>query len=263
MKEATSLSVSSSANPALTGKWVTLTAMLAGDGAAAASGMVTFSDGSNTLGAAPLNGEWRGFTDGAFFVSREPFDHGELCRRWAGFRQQFAALVQVVNLRSSATTLTASHTDASNQQAVTLIAVVQASGPKAASDTVSFSAGSLEIGTASIDSNGVATLAILLDETSTVENIIAQYSGDVIYAGSSSAATAVQAGAATQFTLSIDPETVSVATTQHTAVTLTLQSIAGFNDTLQLGCLGCRLRPRARSQRHKRSCLRMEARMYS
>lgn len=238
VKQATSLSVSSSANPTLTVSGVTLTAMLAGDGAAAASGMVMFSDGSNTLGEAPLNG------NGVASLTVPSLSAGShsITGSYAGDGQDFGssspALVQVVNLRSSATTLTASHTDASNPQAVTLIAVVQASGPKAASGTVSFSAGSLEIGTASIDSNGVATLAILLDETSTVENVIAQYSGDAIYAGSSSAATPAQAGAATQFTLSIDPATVSVSTTQHTAVTLTVHSIAGFNDTLQLGCLG-------------------------
>jgi hypothetical protein len=237
VKQGTSLLVSSSANPALTMSEITVTATLAGDSAAAASGAVTFSDSSNVLGTATLNG------NGVASLSVPSLSAGShsITASYAGDGRDFGssspALVQVVNLRSSATTLTGSHTDASNPQAVTLIAVVQASGPKAASGTVSFSAGSLEIGTASVDANGVATLTMLLNGISTTE-IVAQYSGDAVYASSSSAATSVQAGAATQFTLSIDPATVRIATTQHTAVTLTLQSIAGFNDTLQLGCLG-------------------------
>jgi hypothetical protein len=161
---------------------------------------------------------------------------------YAGDGQDFgsdsSALKQVVNLRASTTTLSASHTDASNPQAVTLIAVVQESGPSAASGTVSFGTASLQIGTATVDANGVATLTILLDQSSTAENIVGQYSGDAVYAASSSAAEPVQAAAATQFTLSINPPTVNIATTQHTTVGLTLESIAGFNDTIQLGCLG-------------------------
>ncbi|HEX3849329.1 MAG TPA: Ig-like domain-containing protein, partial [Polyangiaceae bacterium] len=56
VKQGTSLLVSSSANPALTMSEITVTATLAGDSAAAASGAVTFSDSSNVLGTATLNG---------------------------------------------------------------------------------------------------------------------------------------------------------------------------------------------------------------
>lgn len=238
VKQTTSLSVTSSADPAITAAPVTFTAMLGANGGAAASGTVTFRDGSNALGTAALNG------NGVASVTVPSLAAGDhsITASYAGDGQNLASasspLDQVVNLRGSTTTLSGTHTDPSNPQAVTLIAVVQASGPNAASGSVSFSAGSLQIGTAPVDANGVATLTILLNQSSSPENIIAQYSGDAVYAGSSSAAASVEAAAATQFTLSIDPPTLKVATTQHTTVALTLRSIAGFNDSIQLGCLG-------------------------
>ena len=55
-KQATSLAVSSSANPSVFGQAVTLTATVsASSGSGVPTGTVTFSDGANTLGAVPLN----------------------------------------------------------------------------------------------------------------------------------------------------------------------------------------------------------------
>ncbi|HEY8310243.1 MAG TPA: Ig-like domain-containing protein, partial [Gemmatimonadaceae bacterium] len=238
VKQTTSLSVASSADPGLTVSPITLTATVVAHGGIAASGAVSFSDGSNLLGPAALNG------NGVASLTVPSWAAGihSITASYAGDEEDFAstssALSEVINLRASTTTLSGSHTDASNPQAVTLIAVVQASGPSAASGTVSFSTASLQMGTAPVDANSIATLTILLDQSNSAENIIAQYSGDAVYAGSSSAAAAVQAAPATQFTLAIDPPTLKIATTQHTAVALTLESIAGFNDTIQLGCLG-------------------------
>ncbi len=238
VKQATSLLVTSSANPTLTVSQITLTAKLANSGAAVATGTVTFADGGHTLGTASLDANGAG----SLTVSSLPAGSHSITASYAGDGEDFSSnspvWLEVVNLRPSVTTLSASHTDASNPQEVTLIAVVQASGPDAASGTVSFSSGSVQIGEAKLDATGVATLTILLDESSNAENIVAQYSGDTVYAASSSAAASVQAGPATQFTLSIDPAAISVVTKQHTTVTLSLNSIAGFNDTIQLGCLG-------------------------
>src|SRR6185437_4348075 len=116
----------------------------------------------------------------------------------------------IVHLRATTTSLTGSQTDAANPQQVTLIAVVHSDGSRSPTGMVSFSTGGLAIGTAQVDSTGVATLTILLENSANSENIVASYGGDAIYATSSSQSTTVQAGAATQFTLTINPANVSI-----------------------------------------------------
>jgi len=89
-----------------------------------------------------------------------------------------------------------------------------------------------------VDSTGVATLTILIENSGGSESIVASYAGDAIYAGSNSTSTGVQAGPATQFTLTIDPTKVSIVSKQHTIIQLSLSSIKGFSDKIQFGCLG-------------------------
>jgi hypothetical protein len=237
VKQTTALAVSSSANPTLTLSATVLTAKLTNEDAAAASGSIVFSEGSSQLGTAALDG------NGVASLTIPSLSAGThtITASYAGDGADFAAtspaFTETVNLRDSTTTLTGSHTDASDAQQVTLIAVVEASGPKAASGTVSFTSGNVTLGMATIDGTGVATLTIELNESQT-ENIVAQYSGDSVFAGSSSAPATVQAGPATQFTLSIAPAAVKIVSKQHTTIALSLSSVAGFSDTIQLGCLG-------------------------
>ena len=47
---------------------------------------------------------------------------------------------------------------------------------------MSFTSGGLAIGTAAVDSTGVATLTILLQNSAGSENIVASYAGDSVYA---------------------------------------------------------------------------------
>jgi hypothetical protein len=143
-----------------------------------------------------------------------------------------------VNLRATTTSLTGSPTDSTNPQQVTLISVVHGDGGIPPTGTVSFSSGSLAIGTAQVDSTGVATLSILLQNSQGSENIVASYAGDAIYSQSSSASTTVKAGPATQFILAIDPPNVSLVSKQHSIIQLSLSSIKGFSDKIQFGCLG-------------------------
>jgi hypothetical protein len=96
----------------------------------------------------------------------------------------------------------------------------------------------LAIGTAQVDSAGVATLTILLESQTASENIVASYAGDLAYAPSNSQDTTLQVGPATQFTLTIDPARVSIVSKRHSAIQLSLASIKGFSDSIQFGCLG-------------------------
>jgi hypothetical protein len=238
IKQTASLAIVSSANPALTASSITLTATLTNSGAAAATGPITFSDGTTQLGATQLD------SDGHASLVLPSLSSGthSITAAYAGDGNDFAStsqpLSQVVNLRATTTTVTASQTDASNPQQVTLIAVVHGDGSSSPTGTVTFSSGSLPIGTATMDTNGVAALTILLETSTSKENVVATYGGDAVFESSTSASLEATAGPATQFTLAIDPAAVTLVSKQHTSVALSLVSIKGFNDSIQFGCLG-------------------------
>ena len=238
VKQITSLALSSSSNPALTVSSITLTAALTNSGAADATGNVVFTEGTSQLGTAAVGSN----NLATLILASLPAGTHTITASYAGDGDDFASsssvLAQVVNLRATTTTLTASQTDVANPQQVTLIAVVHGDATPLPGGTISFSSGNLAIGTAEVDNTGVATLTILLQTSLSVENIVASYSGDAVYASSTSASTPVQAGPATQFTLTIDPATVRIVSKQHTTISVSLVSIKGFSDNIQFGCLG-------------------------
>ena len=238
VKQTTSLALTSSSNPALTLSPITLTANLTNPGAAAATGSVVFTEGTAQLGTAALDASGHA----SLTLPSLPAGMHTIMASYAGDENDFAAsspaLTQTANLRATTISLTGSQTDSTNPQQVTLIAVVHSDGSVPPTGSVNFTSGGLVVGTAAVDSTGVATLTILIESSGGSENIAAGYAGDAVYAASSSMPTTVQAGPATQFTLTIDPAKVSIVTKQHTIVQLSLSSIKGFSDKIQFGCLG-------------------------
>jgi hypothetical protein len=101
---------------------------------------------------------------------------------------------------------------------------------------VIFTMGTTALGSSQLDSIGVATLDVTL--SSSTESIVATYSGDASYISSTSLATSISGGTATQFTLQLNPSSLSLQSKQHATTSVTLTSLSGFSDTLQLGCLG-------------------------
>jgi hypothetical protein len=117
-----------------------------------------------------------------------------------------------------------------------LIAAVGWSGPVAPTGMVTFTSGTTVVGSSQVNSIGIATLNVVL--ASATESIVAAYSGDTSYANSDSLATSISGGVATQFTLQLSPSSLPLQSTQHGVTSITLASLQGFSDTLQLGCLG-------------------------
>jgi hypothetical protein len=145
-------------------------------------------------------------------------------------------VAQLVQLRPTTDTLTASSTSLTGGQQVTLISVVRYSGPVTPTGKVSFLSSGSVLGTSTVDAAGVATLTVnLLTGTPTVS---ASYSGDSVYAASISAQTNITVAPPTQFTMQLNPSAVTLPRQQHSTSTLTLTSLNSFSDTLNLGCLG-------------------------
>jgi hypothetical protein len=236
VKELTQIALTTSANPAQTLSSVVLTATVANSGVGVPSGTVTFMDGSATLGTATLNAAGVAtFTVTAFTAGSH-----SLVASYGGdatdFSSASAALAESVTLRPTTTSLTATPTNPNNAQEVTLIAVVDGNGTPAPSGKITFTIGTTTLGSSIVGSTGVATLDVIL-QTMT-ETITATYSGDASYAASASPATSITGGAATQFTLQMNPSSATIASKQRTTVNITLSSLNNFSDTLNLGCLG-------------------------
>jgi sugar lactone lactonase YvrE len=236
VKELTTTVLASTANPTATLSSIVLSANVINSGVGKPTGAITFSDGPNLLGTATLN------VNGvaSFTVPSLSAGNHSLLASYAGDTQNFAStstsLVEGVQLRPTATALSSSPTDPANPLQITLISVVNWSGPIAPTGTMTFTAGSTILGSTQLDSIGVATLNVTL--SSATEEIIATYSGDASYASSASLATTISGGTATQFTMQLNPSTITLQSKQHASTSITLTSLAGFSDTLQLGCLG-------------------------
>jgi hypothetical protein len=237
VRQLTSVALASSANPASTLSPVVLTATLINNGVTLITGAVTFTDGATLLGTAAVD------TGGHATLNVPSLASGNhsIVAAYSGDNNDFAgvspALAQSVQLRATTTALAASETDPNNPQQVTLIGVVQGSGPIPATGTITFTNGSIVIGSSPINSSGAATINITVD-TSSTDTIVATYDGDASYASSASLATSVTGGPATQFTLSLTPPDATIQSKQHIVIDITASSINGFADKLQFGCLG-------------------------
>jgi sugar lactone lactonase YvrE len=236
VKELTTTALASSANPTATLSSIMLSATVINSGVGGPTGAVTFSDGPNLLGTATLN------VNGVASLTLPSLGAGNhaLLASYAGDTDNFSStssgLVEGIQLRPTATALSSSSTDPVNPLQITLISVVNWSGPVPPTGSITFTVGSTTLGSTPLDSIGVATLNVTL--SSAIEEVTATYSGDASYASSTSLATSISGGAASQFTLQLNPSTITLQSKQHATTTVTLTSISGFADTLQLGCLG-------------------------
>jgi len=236
VKQLTSVVLASSANPAMTLSSIVLTVTVRNSGVGQATGTVTFTDGSTLLGTAMLD------ASGVASLTVPLLSAGNhsLLASYAGDAENFAStsssLAQGVVLRPTTVALSSSNTDPANPQQVTLISAVGWSGPVPPTGTVTFAVGTLVLGSSQIDAVGIATLTVILQPGTA--SVVATYSGDASYAGSSSLATSISGGIATQFTMVVNPTSLTFPTAQHASVSIDITSLKGFSDTLELGCLG-------------------------
>ncbi len=188
-KDDTTTAVISSVNPSMVGQSVTFTATVtaAAPGSGTPTGTVDFFDGATLLGSGPLNGTAQAtFSTSALAQGSHPITavyNGD-----ANFNGSTSSiLTQVVNATGgtpSSTALVSSLNPSIFGQAVTFTATVTGSGPTP-TGTVTFFDGAANIGTASLNGSGVATLTTSALVVGT-HPITANYAGDATYAPSTS-----------------------------------------------------------------------------
>jgi large repetitive protein len=236
VEQTTQVALTSSGSPSLTLTSVLLTATVTNGGSVPATGIVTFTEGATVLGVGVLG------TNGIATLNLSTLAAGQhtIIAAYSGDTADLAStseqLLQTVQLRPTSDALTASAVPAGNGQQVTLISVLQWTGPVVPTGTVTFKTGSTVLGTSSVDSTGVATLVVVL--STPPETIVSSYGGDTVYSPSSSPATSISSNQGAQFTMQLSQTSATLASKQHMTVTLTVQSLGGFTDTLALGCAG-------------------------
>jgi hypothetical protein len=207
-KANTTVALASSANPSTFGSSVTFTATVS---PSAATGTVTFKDGSTTLGTGTLSGGGASFATSTLAAGSHSIkaSYGGDANDNSGTS---ATLTQTVN-QASAVALTTSANPSPYGTAVTFVATVS---PSTATGTVTFNDGSTALGTGTIAS-GIATYT-----TSTLSSgahsITAVYGGSGTYASSTS--PVVTQNVLTITSISVTPQNASLpigATQQFTA----------------------------------------------
>jgi hypothetical protein len=180
-RAATATAVSSSANPSVSGHSVTFTATVS---PSAATGTVTFFDGSTSLGSASLS-------SGKATLSTSALSTGthSITTTYNGDTNYAPstspALTQTVNsLIATSTSLTSSPNPSTRNQTVTFTATVTASSGTPAG-TVKFLDGSTTLGSSTLNSSGVAVLSVSSLSTGS-HSITAQYGGSSTDNGSTS-----------------------------------------------------------------------------
>jgi sugar lactone lactonase YvrE len=236
VQQLTVASLTSSANPSLTLSSIVLTCAITNGGTQHATGLVTFTDGSSTLGSAPLDANGIATLNLPSLAVGQHSIVASYNGDIADFPSTSVPLAQVIQLRATTDVLTATATSLTGGKQLTLISVVRWTGPVAPTGSVIFKIGNTVIGTAPADSIGVATLTIILDPGAAT--IVASYSGDSVYSASQSPATPISDGPPTSFTMQASSTSIALVSKQNTTINLTLTSLNGFSDTLSLGCLG-------------------------
>jgi hypothetical protein len=251
-KAATSITIVSTLNPSVLGGTVGFDATVTSNTAGTITGTVTFFDGANSLGSAPLQAG--GITD--FFSSTFVLGANTITAQYSG-DANFAAstsppITQTVNagpLVATTTTLTGPTTATSGASVAFMASVTPVSGTKVPTGSVTFSNGATALGNGTLNGSGSATFSTSALPTGT-DLITAKYGGDTSFSTSSSAPLSINvAAAAGSFTLSAAPSTVTIAPGEPGVAVITVTPANGFNQSVQLSCsnlpagIGCGFQP--------------------
>lgn len=228
----TKVKLTSSANPALVLSPVVFTVAVSGNGGTPA-GKVTFNiDG---IARNPVSLDATGtatLTDSKLAVGNHTVTAG-----YDGDTDDAVSssnsLNEVITAIPTVTDLGASTSGGATPQTILVATTLGVSGPRP-TGTITFNDGSKVIGSATLDSSGVATLAPDLPPGN--YTIVAKYGGDTIHKPSTSQPVKIS-GSAQGFSITVDPASLSLVSGQNGTVKVTVTASAGFSDTIGMGCL--------------------------
>jgi hypothetical protein len=227
----TQTALTSTPNPSVVLAPVAFTAKVTGNGGIPTGSVIFYSDGTSigtgtldATGTATLN--YSGLSAGTHSITASYGGDAD------DSPSTSAAISQVVGTIPTVTDLGTSTTTGPNPQVILVATVLGSSGP-APTGTVTFTSGSTQVGTATLDSSGVATLTPNLATGN--YTIVAAYGGDALHSPSTSQPVQISS-TAVGFNLTVTPASVTMQTKQNATVTVALTSNSGFTDTIGMGC---------------------------
>ena len=212
---------------------VTFTATVSGNGGVPA-GSVTFMDGANTLGSVLVNaGGVASYTTSSLAVGTH-----NVTAVYGGDANDAGStstgITETVTAYATQTSLVASATSMNTDQQLTLLTTTTSSSGGAVTGTITYMSGTTALGTATVGANGAATFS--LSPPAGSYSIAAHYSGDALNAPSVSNVVTVNVSQATEFTIALNPTSLSIPTTKTAQLTINLGSQNSFTDKIALGC---------------------------
>jgi hypothetical protein len=227
------ITIAASPNPAIQGQSVTLTSTVGQTLASLPTGSINFMNGSVSLGQASLD------SAGTATLTLSTLSAGSysIVGSYSGDSHYVAGQSAVASLQVTSTTTTvlvATPNSVNAGQALNLVATVSASGTASLSGTVNFMNGSTVLGSANVNSSGVATLSISSLPAGTY-SLTARYLGNSSFGASTSAAASVTVTASTAATttsLVASPNPVTTGQALNLVATVSAGGTASLSGTV-------------------------------
>jgi len=233
--------LTSSLDPAPSGKSVTFTATVTPMLGGTPTGTVTFKNGGTVLGTTTLSSG-----KATYSTSSLPVGSDSIAATYNGATYDLASTSATLTEKIESTTTTAlvsSLNPAEYGQLVVFTATVSHTGSGTPTGTVAFKNGSTLLGSGTLSGAGKANFSTSTLKISTGASITAVYSGDANFAGSTSPAVVQvvkQAGTSTAIVSSLNPSTSGAkvtftATVKSSTTGTPAGSVSFFDGTTKLG----------------------------
>jgi hypothetical protein len=239
VKGTTTTALSAAPNPAAAGATVTLTATVTSTTAGTITGLVTFLDNGTSIGTGNVGaGGVATLQTSTLAVGVHPITAsygGDTNFDASTSTPATTVTITAAVQAATSTALTASPNPAATGVTITLTATVTSMTAGTITGTVTFLDGANSIGTGSVGTNGLATFQTSSLSTAT-HSITAMYGGDANFLSSTSTAVSLVVTAASSFTLSVAPQTVTVTKSAPGTALVTVTPMNGFSEQIQFSC---------------------------
>jgi uncharacterized protein YfaP (DUF2135 family) len=240
---ATTTTLQASSNPVTAGQAVTLTATVVAPSGGTPSGTVSFLSNGVILGTNSVNGagvatlSTASMAAGSYSITAQ---YGGNSSFDASTSSPLSETVNPAPAVATTTLLQVSSNPITAGQAVTLTATVVAPSGGTPSGTVSFLSNGVILGTASLNSAGVATLSTASMVAGSY-SLTAQYGGNSSFDASTSSPlseTVTAAGVAAGISVTASTPTLTIGSGSSTsdAEVLTLTAVGGYSGTITMAC---------------------------